>query len=168
MNKAILFNFHVDKENKKIKVDRSFDAPIDLVWAAWTEAAILDQWWAPKPWRAETKSMDFSEGGRWLYSMVGPQGERHWSVFDYETIHPEKSFSGLDAFSDENGVINTSMARSKWSNHFSAHDGDSTLVNIELQFDKLEDLEALVQMGFKEGFTMGMENLDQYLSAQFS
>lgn len=34
MNKAILFDFVVDKENNKIKVDREFNAPVDLVWAA--------------------------------------------------------------------------------------------------------------------------------------
>ncbi|MHB1279027.1 MAG: SRPBCC family protein, partial [Bacteroidia bacterium] len=86
MNAAVLFNFLVDKENKKIRVERSFNAPLDLVWAAWTEPEILDQWWAPKPWRAETKSMDFRVGGRWLYCMAGPEGERHWCLFDYKTI----------------------------------------------------------------------------------
>lgn len=49
MSKAILFNFLVDKEKNQITVDRSFNAPLDLVWAAWTEAELLDQWWAPKP-----------------------------------------------------------------------------------------------------------------------
>src|SRR6187431_3103993 len=70
MNATILFNFQVDKVNKKINVERSFNGPIDPVWSAWTEAEILDQWWAPKPWRAETKSMNFKEGGRWHYCMV--------------------------------------------------------------------------------------------------
>jgi PhnB protein len=43
MKKAILFDFIVDKKNNTINVERSFDASIDLVWAAWTEADILDQ-----------------------------------------------------------------------------------------------------------------------------
>ena len=44
MNKTILFEFNVDKENNQIHVERAFNAPLDLVWAAWTEADILDQW----------------------------------------------------------------------------------------------------------------------------
>jgi uncharacterized protein YndB with AHSA1/START domain len=60
MSKAILFNFLVDKEKNQITVDRSFNAPLDLVWAAWTEAELLDQWWAPKPYQTVTKSQDFS------------------------------------------------------------------------------------------------------------
>ena len=111
MNATILFNFQVDKAARKIKVERSFNAPIDLVWAAWTDAEILDQWWAPKPWRAETKSQDFKEGGRWHYCMVGPNSERQWCLFDYKKIVPEKSYAGLDAFCDENGVINTAQPR---------------------------------------------------------
>lgn len=167
MNKAILFNFLVDKENKKINVERSFQAPPDLVWAAWTEPEILDQWWAPKPWRAETKSMDFSEGGRWHYCMVSPEGERHWCMFDYDIIHPGKDFSGIDAFCDDQAVMNQTKPRVKWKNRFEPAPGESTLVHVELNFDQLEDLEAIIQMGFKEGFTMGLENLDSYIKAQF-
>jgi uncharacterized protein YndB with AHSA1/START domain len=106
MNKAILLTFQVDKEKNQIKVERTFSAPIDLVWAAWTEADILDQWWAPKPWRAETKHMDFREGGYWLYAMVGPQNEKLWSRADYEKIITEKFFSAYDGFCDEEGNLN--------------------------------------------------------------
>jgi len=76
MNKTILFDFSVDKDNKQINVDRSFLAPRDLVWAAWTNPEILDQWWAPKPWQNETISMDCRSGGMWHYCMNGPEGER--------------------------------------------------------------------------------------------
>ncbi|HMP31177.1 MAG TPA: SRPBCC domain-containing protein, partial [Saprospiraceae bacterium] len=72
MKKTFLFNFDVDKAHKQIKIKRSFDAPRDLVWSAWTEAEILDQWWAPQPYINKTKSMHFHEGGHWLYSMTGP------------------------------------------------------------------------------------------------
>ncbi|MBW8687151.1 SRPBCC domain-containing protein [Chitinophaga rhizophila] len=167
MNKAILFDFVVDKVNNKIKVDRSFNAPVDLVWAAWTEAEILDQWWAPKPYRAETKSLDFREGGRWLYAMIGPEGDKHWAVFDYASVHPEKSFAGIDAFCNENGEINDSKPRVQWENKFNSHADESTVVNVELQFNELADLESLLTMGFKEGFTAGLENLDAYIKSQF-
>jgi uncharacterized glyoxalase superfamily protein PhnB/uncharacterized protein YndB with AHSA1/START domain len=166
MNKAILFNFDVDKENNQIKVERSFNAPIDLVWAAWTESEILDQWWAPKPWVAKTKSMDFREGGHWLYAMVGPNNEKHWSRADYIKITPEKFFSSLDGFCDEEGTPNMSLPRNKWENSFSDQ-GHETIVNILLSFDTLKDLEKIIAMGFKEGFTAGLENLDQYIASQF-
>jgi uncharacterized glyoxalase superfamily protein PhnB/uncharacterized protein YndB with AHSA1/START domain len=166
MEKAILFNFLVDKENNKINVERLFDAPIDLVWSAWTEADILEKWWAPNPYQAITKSLNFKEGGQWHYHMLGPNGDKHWCIFDYETIKPFISFTGIDAFCDENAVINDSKPRVKWKNNFSSK-GNTTQVNVELSFEKLEDLETIIHMGMKEGFTAAMENLDQYISAQF-
>ena len=58
--------YNVDRANKKIYVTREFDAPADLVWKAWTTKESLDEWWAPKPWKAITVSMDLCTGGRWL------------------------------------------------------------------------------------------------------
>lgn len=166
MSKAILMNFVADKANKKIKVDRPFNAELDLVWAAWTQSEILDQWWAPKPWKAVTKSQDFSEGGRWLYYMAGPEGEKHWCTCQYRNIKPQTEFSYHDNFCDENGNINTSHPSMDWHIGFTDN-GDTTMVNIVISFDKLEDLETITQMGFKEGFSMGMENLDNYLNTKF-
>lgn len=166
MNKAILFNFLVDKKKNKIEVERSFDAPVDLVWAAWTESDILDQWWAPKPFKTVTKSMNFSEGGRWHYYMLSPEGEKYWCLFDYEKIKPLSYFSGIDAFCDEHAEMNATKPRVKWENNFTA-DQDKTQVSIQIHFKTLEDLEEIIKMGFKEGFTAGLENLDQYISAQF-
>ncbi|MEO6283731.1 MAG: SRPBCC domain-containing protein [Dyadobacter sp.] len=161
MKTDLLVNFSVDKENNKIKVEREFAAPVANVWAAWTQSNILDQWWAPKPWKARTKSQDFKEGGSWLYAMVGPEGEEHWARLDYKSISPLKSFSGIDAFCDEEGNLNPDFGRSTWTNQFTGT-SDSTTVSINIQYDNLADLEQIIQMGFKEGFLAGMENLDEY------
>jgi uncharacterized protein YndB with AHSA1/START domain len=158
-----LMNFSVDKENNKVKVEREFAASRDRVWAAWTQSEILDQWWAPKPWKAETKSQDFSEGGRWLYSMVSPEGERHWSFADYMTINPKDSFSAKDGFCDENGNVNKEWPQSTWHNSFSDKDGH-TMVTVEISYPSLNDLEKFLEMGFQEGFTMGLGNLDELLA----
>ena len=63
------FVFEKDLAAKKIHVVREFNAPIEKVWKAWTDPDILQKWWGPKPWVAVTKSMDFTVGGAWLYSM---------------------------------------------------------------------------------------------------
>ncbi|MCE7064576.1 SRPBCC domain-containing protein [Dyadobacter sp. CY326] len=165
MKTNLLMNFNVDKENKKISVEREFAASVTKVWAAWTQKELLDQWWAPKPWKAKTKSLDFKEGGHWLYAMVGPEGEEHWARADYETISPLRSFSAKDAFCDENGTVNEALPGSHWENTFK-EESNNTLVFIEITFKELADLEANMQMGFKEGFTLGLENLDELLALQ--
>ena len=78
----------------------------------------------------------------------------------------QKQFSGLDAFCDENGTVNTDMPRTLWTNTFTENAGTTT-VNIIAKYESLADLEKIIEMGFKEGFTMALENLDQYIAAQF-
>jgi uncharacterized protein YndB with AHSA1/START domain len=152
-----------DLDNKKIRVVREFNAPVEIVWKAWTVSELLDQWWAPKPWKANTQSMDFREGGKWLYYMEGPDGSRHYCRADYESIVPNKSYTGLDAFCDENGVINTEFPRMHWKVVFSPFD-TGTKVDVEITFASVEDLEKIVEMGFKEGFAMAHGNLDELLA----
>jgi uncharacterized protein YndB with AHSA1/START domain len=154
----------VDKDlaNKKITVTKSFNAPPQTVWEAWTTKEVLDQWWAPKPWRAETKSLEFKEGGFWVYDMVGPENERHHSKVEYTRIEASKSFEGTDAFTNEEGVVNMDMPQTKWKVDFKTSGTGTTLVTT-LTAETEEALEKLLEMGFEKGFKMGLNNLDEYL-----
>lgn len=153
-----------DLANKKIFAEREFDAPVERVWRAWTDRSLLDQWWAPRPWKTDTKSMDFREGGKWLYAMKGPDGEVNWCRVDFEKIIPQKEYTGNDAFCDENGNINTGFPRMYWVVKFTPS-GDSTLVRAEITFPSQQDLEKILEMGFEEGFTSAHGNLDELLAS---
>ncbi|PWU01152.1 MAG: ATPase [Bacteroidetes bacterium] len=152
-----------DPSNKKLFVSREFEADVEKVWRAWTEPALMDQWWAPKPWRAETKSMDFREGGKWLYAMIGPDGTKAYCIVNYESIKPQKSFIGFDAFCDENGIINNDFPTMHWKVTFNPIE-DGTRVDVEITFKSEADLEKILEMGFKEGFAMAHNNLDELLA----
>lgn len=163
MKNSLLMNFSVDKENVRILVKKEFAAPVALVWRAWTDSTMLDRWWGPKPWRAKTKKMDFREGGYWHYAMMGPDGEVLWGRADYLSITIEKNFKGKDSFCDEEGTINMEYPQSQWNTDFSRTANNLTMVQIETTFDSLESLEKNLEMGFKEGFTGSMDNLDRLL-----
>ncbi|MBA4058399.1 MAG: ATPase [Marivirga sp.] len=162
MTTNLAFDFLVDKGNKKITVKREFAAELPLVWDAYTKSEILDKWWAPKPWKARTKTMDFREGGHWIYAMVGPEGQEHWARADYTKIQHQKKFTGLDAFSDEQGNVNKDMPQSKWEVSFTDK-GQVTLVEFLITYGDLAQLEETIKMGFKEGLTTAMEGLDDLL-----
>ncbi|MFN5983537.1 MAG: SRPBCC domain-containing protein [Fluviicola sp.] len=166
MNPLLKFDFTVNKEKNTIHVEREFNADLNLVWEAWTNPEILDQWWAPKPYQTKTKTMDFRSGGLWLYSMISPQNETHWCRADYKEVEPMKSYSYVDNFCDENGNVGHPFPNSFWTNNFS-ETGEITTVNITIQYESLGELEKIIEVGFKEGFTMAMENLDQYIESKF-
>ncbi len=162
---SLLFDFTVDKAAKTIHITREFAADLDLVWDAFTKAEILDQWYAPKPYQARTKEMDFREGGRWLYTMVSPEiapeDVKRYSLVEYIKIQPKSSFSTKNSFADENGnSLNNAFSLVK--NSFKA-EGEKTTVHIEKVFDTLATLEMLATGGFIEGTAAGMNNLDELL-----
>jgi uncharacterized protein YndB with AHSA1/START domain len=152
-----------DPVNTKLLVVREFDAPLEQVWRAWTERALLDQWWAPKPWKANTSSIDFRPGGTWFYSMEGPDGPKIYCRVDYQNIVPLKSFSGSDAFCDENGTVSAEMPSMYWNNEFSTTETGSR-VSVEITFASEDDMNKIIEMGFEEGFTAALTNLDDLLA----
>lgn len=157
-------DIQVNQEKHQILVVKTFEAPLEMVWDAWTKPEYLDQWWAPRPYRTKTKSMAFEPGGRWHYAMISPENEQHWCLADYTNIENQKSYTYTDAFCDEQGEINPNHPRTIWTVQFGASDeGKTTLVNVTLQYSSLADLEAIVGMGIREGFSMAIGNLDELL-----
>jgi uncharacterized glyoxalase superfamily protein PhnB/uncharacterized protein YndB with AHSA1/START domain len=159
-------DFKKDLANKKIHVIRHFDAAPDLVWRAWTERELLDEWWAPEPWKAETKEMDFREGGHWLYAMVSPEGSKHWDMVQYTRIVAGERIESYDFFSDENGKRQENLPGMTWLTTFHKT-AEGTKVVVELTFESVADLEKIVEMGFREGFTSTLDSLDHYLAVGF-
>ena len=162
MNSNFLFDFSVDKENKTIHIKREFDASLELVWQAWTTAELLDQWCAPNPYRTETRTMDFWEGGFWHYAIVSPEGNKHWSRYDYKKIEPQKSITELRAFSDENGMFSPDFPRTECTIIFS-ETGGKTLVTITEQYRSSEMFEKMATDSHKRGFSSHLKNLDKLL-----
>ena len=157
--------FTKDLEKKKMFISREFAGSVDDVWKAWTDSKLLDQWWAPKPWKTKTKSQDFREGGVWLYAMAGPDGSQHWAKLEYKKIVAKKSLESIDAFCDENGKTNTEFPEMNWKTVFQTSSA-GTKVEIEITYANVADMEKMIEMGFKEGFAMAHDNLDELLAAQ--
>jgi len=155
-------DFIVNKETKTVSITKEFDAPRDMVWAAYTTAELLDQWWAPKPMTSRTKVMEFREGGRRFYAMVSPDGQERWAVQEYKSITPKTNFKFFNAFADENE--NPQLPGSDWDFNFSEKDGRTT-VNISIYNESLERMErVMADDGFKLGTEAQLNNLENLLA----
>jgi len=158
-----MITFNEDFDSNSVYVMKIYNAEASKVWDYFTKSGLLDRWWAPKPWKCETKKQDFKEGGTWLYSMVGPQGERHYSLLQYGEITEHRSFDGIDAFCDENGKINEDFPQAKWLLGFTGVE-EGTKVTINIHLASQEALKQLLDMGFEEGFKTGLNQLEEILS----
>ena len=157
----LLFEFTVDKTTKTVTIIREFAAELSLVWDAFTKQEILDQWTAPKPWAAKTKSMNFEVGGRRFYAMVSPDAQERWSIQKYTSISPKTNFKMFNAFADKDE--NPELHGSEWDYNFSEQNG-TTKVRITIYNESLERMEKVLEMGFTEGFKMTMNNLENLLA----
>jgi PhnB protein len=163
MTRPTIFNFTVRKDERTITVERSYQAPLNTVWDAWTRAEILCKWWAPKPWKCVILSLDLRVGGQWRYYMEGPDGDRHHCHFDYTAVEPRASFAGTDGFCDVEGTPLADMPRMFWETGFEPDKG-ATIVRVQITFDSAGELEKIIAMGFKEGFSQGMDQLEELLA----
>lgn len=163
MNNTLLFNFTVDKSTNSISIIKAFAAEQSLVWDTFTKKDLLDKWWAPAPWVSKTTSMNFEVGGKRIYAMCSPSGEEHWAVQNFTSISAINNFQFEDAFSDKNGNINETLPSMNWNLNFS-YNGNFTEVAIFIKLKSLEQLEQIIQMGFKEGFTQTLTALDNLLN----
>ena len=163
MKNSLLFDFTVDKSTNTVFVKREFDADQQSVWDAFTKQDILDRWWAPKPFTSKTKYMNFEPGGRRLYAMRSPEGQEFWSVQKYTSVTPISNFKQISLFTDEDENISSDSPGSEWNLDFSEAEGTTT-VSISIKHKTLATLEQMIKMGFKEGFTMILNELDQLLT----
>jgi len=61
-------------KSNEIKITRLYDAPVSVVWDAWTDPEQVAQWWGPRGFTLTTHAKDLKPGGIWHYTMHGPDG----------------------------------------------------------------------------------------------
>jgi uncharacterized protein YndB with AHSA1/START domain len=84
-------------------ITRVFDAPVDLVWKAWTDPKYVMQWWGPNGFTSPVCKMDFRVGGRSLCCMKSPDGQEFWNAIEYHEIVPHEKIVSSMYFADANG-----------------------------------------------------------------
>ena len=160
------FVFEADLATKTIHMSREFNAPVEKVWRAFTEAELLDKWVGPKPYKITTKIMEFKVGGIWLYAMVGPDGPVGWSRAEFTAIENGSYFYSINMFSDENGSTVEGAPRSITETKFASLAGNRTKVDILKTFTDEATVKRFAEMGFKEGSIAGYNQLDELLAAE--
>ena len=81
-------NIDLGRDPRSIIGTRVFDAPRELVFAAFTDPQHLAQWWGPEGFTTTTSAFDFRVGGVWRFVMHGPDGRDYENRVTYEEIDP--------------------------------------------------------------------------------
>ena len=154
--------FNTDSNHATIFVMKIFDAKVEEVWNYFTNSELLDSWWAPKPWKCETQKMNFENSGTWNYVMVSPENEKHFAGIDYEEINPNRSIAWSDYFSDEKGIKNVEFPTTNWLIGFTGVE-EGVKLTVNLHFASQKEMNAILEMGFEEGFKATLNQLEEIL-----
>lgn len=76
--------------SNEIRITRVYDAPVSVVWDAWTVIEQVEKWWGPRGFTLTTHSKDLRVGGTWRYTMHGPDGADYPNVTTYYVVEPQK------------------------------------------------------------------------------
>ena len=163
--------FTIADDKKTLIVERTYDAPKNLVWAAYSTREMLLKWWGPRGWDTIIKHLDFKDGGTWHYGMKCVDknqgdwfGMTSWGMFTFDNVQPEDSFEYTDIFCDEDGNVTPGFPSSHTTITFTEHDGKTTVKTITAYASE-EDLTQVIEMGMKEGLTQTLDKLEEALRA---
>jgi len=146
--------------NREIVIARTFEAPRELVWEAWTNPQHVAQWWGPRAFTTTIERMEVRPGGVWKQVMHGPDGTDYpnKSVFT-AVVKPERiSYSHGGGKAGGPGV----SFQATWT--FEAVGKDQTRLTIRMVFSSAADRDTVVKVyGAIEGGHQTLERLGEYL-----
>ncbi|MDR3708989.1 MAG: SRPBCC domain-containing protein [Capsulimonadaceae bacterium] len=87
----------------RISVSRTFAAPRDIVFKAWTESERLSRWWGAAGFSMLVAKLDVRPGGVFHYGMRSPDGLQMWGKFTYAEVAPPERLVFRNSFADEAG-----------------------------------------------------------------
>jgi uncharacterized protein YndB with AHSA1/START domain len=99
---------------KEFVISRTFNAPRDLVWSAWTQGERLAQWWGPKGSKVHVLRLEMRPGGMFHYSFEYQPGKPMWGRFVYREITPPERIVFVNSFTDSQGEIIRAPIKDNW------------------------------------------------------
>ncbi len=139
-------------------LERRLAAPRAAIWRCWSEAALLQQWFCPKPWWVEAADMQLRPGGRFNLTMCGPDGERMPSQGCFLEVSPGRRLQFTDSFSE--GFRPLAEPFMTGVVEFSDTDDGATLMRWSARHASVESAEKHLTMGFEPGWNAAADQLE--------
>lgn len=97
-----------DTTNADLVITRIIDAPIEVVWKAWTEPEQVMRWWGPQAYTSPECKIDLREGGKFLFCMRAPEdqgGQDGYTTGAYTKIVPMERLEFTQSMADKDGNV---------------------------------------------------------------
>jgi uncharacterized protein YndB with AHSA1/START domain len=141
-----------------------WDAPIERVWALWSDPRKLERWWGPPGYPATMVDFELRPGGVVTYYMTSPEGQRHhgwWRVLEVDAPRRCRIEDGFGESPDDpapglpSGIMTVSLH---------ALPTGATRMEVESIFPSREAMEQVLAMGMEEGMKAAITQIDAILA----
>ncbi len=147
-----------DKSNRTLTLKKEINAPVKLVWEAWTSLEHIVQWWGPPGMKVKGIEHDFKVGGKWKYTMQMPDGGQFISEGTYLEIEPNKKIVTTADFKPMTEGVELHIL-------FEA-DGDKTNFTFSVVHASEEYSNQQEKMGFYNGWGSTFKRMETFIAAQ--
>jgi len=144
-------------EQRTLLIERTFDAPRDLVFKAWTDPNHMKHWWGPRGFASTVLTMDFRTGGAYRIHMRSPENTDHWTQGVYREIVPSERLVMVGSWTDEHG--NPTTPETTTTVTFEEHAG-KTKLTLHATFESVTARDA-----HRGGWNSSFERLATYLAS---
>lgn len=152
-----------DPDALTLTVVGDYPVTTERLWEAWVDPRRLERFWGPPSWPARFSRHDMVVGGRSVYTMTGPDGERASGYWIITGLEPGRSLELIDGFLGDDGEPNDDLPTVTMRFEFDATADGSRFVGITT-FPDLAAMEQLAAMGMVEGITESMGQIDDVLA----
>lgn len=155
---------------KEVEFDREYDAPVDVVWSAWTDAKKLQQWWGPENVTIPECDVDLRVGGRFYIVMeagagMGPyQGTRWPMEATFTAVEPNVRLA-YTANAWTEGQKEDTWIDQVTEITFSGQ-GGKTQIHVKAAIHNVGPKAKMAVQGMEYGFTQQLEKLKKFLAGK--
>ncbi|MBX3100189.1 MAG: SRPBCC domain-containing protein [Salinibacterium sp.] len=152
-----------DLDQLTITIVADFAAPLQRLWDAYTDPRHIERFWGPPTYPAKFLRHDAVAGGRSVYVMTGPEGDKHYGCWEWTAVDAPSAFEVLDRFADATGEPNVELPAMRATFAFEPTPEGSRLTTTSY-FDSVEQMQQLLDMGVLEGTREAMAQIDTVLA----
>lgn len=154
-------------KTKQLDFDRTYDAPVSLVWKAWTDPELLRRWWAPKDASVADCEVDLRVGGALRIVMEAGEGMgkyqgTRWPMEGTFNTVDENSQLGYDARSWTEGEQDATTIEHTNTVTFT-DTGGSTQVKLSIAVTQIGPKAKMAAFGMKWGYKAYLDKLESVL-----
>ncbi|HVM13549.1 MAG TPA: SRPBCC domain-containing protein [Egibacteraceae bacterium] len=155
------------KKKKELRFERTYEAPVDAVWEAWTQPELLRQWWGPEKTTIPECEVDLRVGGRIYIVMEAGEGMgkyqgTRWPLEGTFTHIDPKRRLVYDARSWTEGE------QDSYIEHVNelelSEDSDKTVVNLRITINEIGSGAKMAAFGMKWGYKAQLDKLEAFLA----